>query len=99
MLALCMLYILPGLIRRDLWKSEDAAGFGIMWSMAHGGLNDWLWPHVAGLPMADKGPLAFWLGAACIRLFGGLLGDATAARIATIVFFLIGSFALWYATY
>jgi 4-amino-4-deoxy-L-arabinose transferase-like glycosyltransferase len=94
-----MLYILPGLIRRDLWKSEDAAGFGIMWSMAHGGLNDWLWPHVAGLPMANKGPLAFWLGAACIRLFGGLLGDATAARIATIVFFLIGSFALWYATY
>jgi 4-amino-4-deoxy-L-arabinose transferase-like glycosyltransferase len=99
LVALCMLYILPGLIRRDIWKSEDAAGFGIMWSMAHGGLNDWLWPHIAGLPMADKGPLAFWLGAACIKLLGGTLGDATAARVSTIAFFLIGSLALWYATY
>jgi 4-amino-4-deoxy-L-arabinose transferase-like glycosyltransferase len=97
--ALCMLYILPGLIRRDIWKSEDAAGFGIMWSMAHGGLNDWLWPHVAGLPMADKGPLAFWLGAACIKLLGSTLGDTTAARVSTIAFFLIGSLALWYSTY
>lgn len=97
--ALCMLYILPGLIRRDPWKSDDVSGFGIMWTMAHGGLNDWLWPHIAGLPMAEKGPLAFWIGAVCIKLFGGLLGDPLAARIATIAFFLIGSLALWYATY
>lgn len=99
LLALCMLYILPGLIRRDLWKSDDAAGFGIMWTMAHGTLKDWLWPHIVGLPMADKGPLAFWIGAVFIRLFGGLLGDATAARVATIGFFLIGSLSVWYATY
>lgn len=97
--SLCMLYILPGLIRRDPWKSDDAAGFGIMWTMAHGDLSDWLWPHIAGLPMADKGPLAFWIGAACIKLFGGMLGDVLAARIATIAFFLLGCFAVWYTTY
>jgi 4-amino-4-deoxy-L-arabinose transferase-like glycosyltransferase len=97
--ALCILYMLPGMVRRDPWKVDDAAGFGIMWTMAHGGVADWLSPHIVGLPMADKGPLAFWIGALCIRLFGGLVGDALAARIAIIVFFVIGSLALWYGTY
>jgi 4-amino-4-deoxy-L-arabinose transferase-like glycosyltransferase len=41
LVLLCLLYILPGLIGRDPWKNDDAAGFGIMWTMAHGGLNDW----------------------------------------------------------
>lgn len=97
--ALCLLYILPGLFGRDPWKTDDAAGFGIMWTMAHGGLQDWLWPHIVGLPAADKGPLAFWLGALCIKLFGWLLGDALAARVATVGFFLLGSLAVWYTTY
>ncbi|WP_136418390.1 glycosyltransferase [Herbaspirillum sp. ST 5-3] len=97
--ALCLLYILPGLIGRDPWKTDDAAGFGIMWTMAHGGLDDWLWPHIVGLPAADKGPLAFWIGAFCIKLFGSVLGDAGAARIATVGFFLLGSLSVWYTTY
>jgi hypothetical protein len=33
-LALCLLYILPGLIGRDPWKGDDATSFGIMWTMA-----------------------------------------------------------------
>lgn len=97
--ALCLLYILPGLIGRDPWKNDDAAGFGIMWTMAHGALSDWLWPHIVGLPMPEQGPLAFWLGAISIRLFGGLLGDTVAARIAVIGFFLLGSLSVWYTTY
>ncbi|NEX60563.1 ArnT family glycosyltransferase [Noviherbaspirillum galbum] len=100
LLSLCMLYILPGLIRRDPWKTQDdASGFGIMWTMAHGTLNDWLWPHIVGLPMPDKGPLAYWIGALCIKLFGPLLGDDLAARISTIGFFLLGCIAVWYTTY
>ena len=99
LVALCLLYILPGLIRRDPWKSDDAAGFGIMWTMARGGWQDWLWPHIAGLPVPGEGPLAFWLGALFIRLFGWLLGDALAARISTIGFFLIGALSVWYSTY
>ena len=63
--ALGLLYILPGLIGRELWK-DDASGFGIMWTMAHGSLNDWLLPNIAGLPVADEGPLAFWFGAVWI---------------------------------
>lgn len=97
--ALCLLYILPGLIGRDPWKPDDAAGFGIMWTMANGSLNDWLSPHIVGLAMPYEGPLAFWLGAVCIKLFGWLLGDPLAARIAPICFFLLGSMSVWYTTY
>lgn len=97
--SLCLLYILPGLFGRDPWKTDDAASFGVMWTMAQGGLEDWLWPHIVGLPAADKGPLAFWIGALCIKLFGWLLGEALAARIATVSFFLLGSLAVWYTTY
>ena len=51
LISLCLLYILPGLIRRDPWKTDDVAGFGIMWTMAHGGLQDWLLPNIAGMSM------------------------------------------------
>ncbi|HXA47772.1 MAG TPA: glycosyltransferase [Burkholderiaceae bacterium] len=99
MIALCMLYILPGLIARDPWKNLDAASFGIEWTMAHGNLSDWLWPHIGNLTMPEEGPLAFWLGAICIRLFGWLVGDPMAARIASICFFVVGSLSVWYATF
>lgn len=97
--ALCLLYILPGLIGRDPWKPDDAAGFGVMWTMAQGGLHDWLWPHIVGLPMPEKGPLAYWIGALCIMLFGPLLGEPLAARVATIGFFLLGTTSIWYTAY
>ncbi|MDQ2989255.1 MAG: glycosyltransferase [Pseudomonadota bacterium] len=96
--GLGLLYILPGLIGRDPWK-DDAASFGIMWTMAHGGLNDWLLPNIAGLPAVDEGPLAFWLGAVCIKLFGWLLGDVMAARVSTIGIFVIGALSVWYTAF
>ncbi|QBE64341.1 ArnT family glycosyltransferase [Pseudoduganella lutea] len=97
--ALAMLYILPGVIGRDPWKNDDAASFGIMWTMAHGAWQDWLWPNIAGMSMPEEGPLMFWLGALCIKLFGGLFGDVLAARIATIGVFLLGVLSLWYTTF
>ncbi|MES2902132.1 MAG: glycosyltransferase [Pseudomonadota bacterium] len=96
--GLGLLYILPGLIGRDLWK-EDAGSFGIMWSMAQGGLQDWLAPHIAGLPVGDEGPLAFWLGALAIKLFGWLLGDVMAARVSTIGVFVLGTMSVWYTAF
>ncbi|MDY0975359.1 glycosyltransferase [Massilia sp. CFBP9012] len=98
LLALGMLYILPGIIGRDLWK-EDAGSFGIMWTMAHGGLDDWLYPNIAGLASVDEGPLAFWLGAICIKLFGWILGDVLAARVSTIAIFALGTMSLWYTAF
>ena len=99
LLALALLYILAGLIGRDPWKNADAAGFGIMWTMAHGGLHDWILPNIVGMPMLEEGPLAYWISALFIKLFGGLFGDAMAARIANIFFFLLGALSLWLATY
>ncbi|RJG15283.1 ArnT family glycosyltransferase [Massilia cavernae] len=96
--ALGLLYILPGLIGRDPWK-DDAGSFGIMWTMANGGLADWLAPNIAGLPVADEGPLAFWLGAICIKLFGWLVGDVNAARISTIAIFITGTVSVWYTAF
>ena len=98
LLGLGMLYILPGLIGRDPWK-EDAASFGIMWTMAHGGVDDWLYPNIAGMASAGEGPLAFWLGALCIKLFGWLLGDVLAARVSTIGIFVTGAMSLWYTAF
>lgn len=98
-IALCLLYILPGLVRRDPWKSEDAAGFGIMWTMAQGGLPDWLAPHIVGLPMPGEGPLAFWIGALFIGLFGWAMDDALASRLSIIFFFSLGTAAVWQAAF
>lgn len=99
LVSLCLLYILPGILRRDPWKTDDAAGFGIMWTMAHGSLTDWLAPNIVGLPMPQEGPLAFWIGAILIKLFGWLTGDALAARLSTLVFFAIGALSVWRAAY
>ena len=96
--ALGLLYILPGLIGRDPWK-DDAARFGIMWTMAHGGVKDWLLPNIAGLPSPEEGPLAFWLGAVCIKLFGWLLGDVLAARVSNVGIFVLGTMSLWYTAF
>jgi len=96
--GLGLLYILPGLIGRDPWK-DDAASFGVMWTMAHGGLADWLYPNIAGLPSAGEGPLAFWLGALCIKLFGWALGDLLAARLSTIGIFVLGVASVWYTAF
>jgi 4-amino-4-deoxy-L-arabinose transferase-like glycosyltransferase len=92
--GLGLLYILPGLIGRDPWK-DDAGSFGIMWTMAHGTLADWLAPNIAGLPIGDEGPFAFWLGAVFIKLFGWLMGDIMAARMSTIAIFVTGTLSVW----
>src|SRR5471032_1197637 len=97
--ALGLLYILPGLIGREPWKDDDAASFGIMWTMAHGGLNDWLWPNIAGMSMPEEGPLAFWLGAIFIKLFSWIDGEVFGARTSTIGIFAIGTLSVWYTAF
>ena len=99
LMALCLLYILPGIVRRDPWKVDDASGFGIMWTMAHGALSDWLSPNIVGLAMPSEAPLAYWIGAILIRVFGWLTGDALAARLSILVFFAIGTLAVWRTAY
>jgi hypothetical protein len=96
---LLILYIGAGLVGRDPWGAEDAAGFGVMWSMAHGNPVDLVLPVVAGDWSAEEGPLPFWVGALMLRLFGGLLGEPLAARLSTVLWFALATTALWYAAY
>jgi len=97
--ALLFAYALPGLFGRDPWRSDDAAGFGVMWSMAQGGWSDWLMPHVVGIPFFEDGPLYFWFGALCIKLFGGFLPAHEVARLGTLVALLVATASIWYAVY
>jgi 4-amino-4-deoxy-L-arabinose transferase-like glycosyltransferase len=98
-----LVYAVPGLLGRDPWKPDDAASFGVMWTMAHGSVADWLMPNVAGAPVFDAGPLMYWLGAIAIHishLFAGLgLEESLAARAAPLVMVLTATTGVWYATY
>jgi 4-amino-4-deoxy-L-arabinose transferase-like glycosyltransferase len=96
LLALISAYIVSGLFGRDPWQEDDAAGFGVMWTMARSG--NWLLPSVVGEPVVVDGPLAYWAGAGSIALFGEAVGAIAASRLPAILWFFLATAALWYAT-
>jgi 4-amino-4-deoxy-L-arabinose transferase-like glycosyltransferase len=100
LLLMCTLYVVPGLVGRDPWRYEDAAGFGIAWTMAQAvrGGADWLMPNVVGVPMHEEGPLPFWLGAIAIRALPFLAPDTVVRGVAMawLALFLV---CVWYATW
>src|SRR5215470_6553489 len=96
---LLAVYAVAGLPGHDPWYQDDAASFGLMWTMARGNASDWLLPNVLGATVPEHGPLSFWTGAIFIRMLGPLLGDAAAARATCLFWFAICTSALWYATY
>ncbi|MDC6177443.1 glycosyltransferase family 39 protein [Ralstonia solanacearum] len=99
LLAICVIYGLSGLFYRDPWKNEDAAGFGVMWSMATGNGQDWLMPNIVGRPFVQTGPLVFWIGGAFIRVFGQWMGPSDASRLTTALFFFVTCACIWYGAY
>lgn len=82
--AVCALYLLPGTIGHDPWKSEDATHFGVAYAMLHDGA--WLQPELAGEPYNDFPPLYYWLAAALGAAFRWLLPLHDAVRLASAVF-------------
>ena len=80
LLILVAVWLLPGLIGHDPWKSEDAIGIGIAHQFASQG--DWLLPRLAGEHYAGDGPLFYWIAAAFAKLLGGLIAEHDAARLA-----------------
>ena len=95
--AIAILYALLGLVGHDPWKQDDAIGFGIAWTMSNGALADWLIPNIAGQMATEEGPLAFWLAAAFIKLFGGLLHPHDAARLASGAWAMLALYAAYRA--
>jgi 4-amino-4-deoxy-L-arabinose transferase-like glycosyltransferase len=103
LLLLCALYVVPGLLGRDPWRAQDAAGFGVAWTMARGlgqpgGLADWLMPNVLGVTVGDEGPLPFWLGAAAMRALP-LLPPDTMMRVTAMGWLALMLTCLWYGTW
>jgi 4-amino-4-deoxy-L-arabinose transferase-like glycosyltransferase len=88
--VLALAFVLPGLAGHDPWKSHDALGIGIAWSMALAG--DPIVPRVAGLPWLADPPFYHWFAAGFGRLFGAFMEFHAAARLASGAFMLA---ALW----
>ena len=77
---LVAIWLLPGLLGHDPWKSDDAVGIAVAHQfLAHG---DWLLPRLAGEHYADDGPLFYWIAAAFARMLGGVLAQHDAMRLA-----------------
>ncbi|MEM5292847.1 glycosyltransferase family 39 protein [Burkholderia sp. JPY481] len=99
LLAICIVYASFGLFGRDPWKNEDAAGFGVMWTMANGGAHDWLLPNLVGKYLTEDGPLGYWLGASAIRVLAPWVDASNASRVFTGLLFCAGCAFVWYAAY
>lgn len=102
LLLLCALYILPGFVGRDPWRTADAQGFGIALTMARGGVADWMIPNVAGESVMRDGPLPFWIGASFVRMAGpiaGWVGEHALVRLGAMTTLALAFVALWYGAY
>lgn len=104
LLLLCVLYVLPGFVGRDPWRTEDAAGFGIALTMGRGGLSDWLMPNIAGDMVPAQGPLPYWIAGAFARLGSPWAPDAlftehAMVRLATVLLLAATLALVWYASF
>lgn len=79
--ALCIAWILPGLIGHDPWKPDEAYTFGVVYELLQGG--SWVVPRLAGENFLAEPPLFHLSAAASAWLFSGLLPVHDAARLAT----------------
>jgi 4-amino-4-deoxy-L-arabinose transferase-like glycosyltransferase len=80
LLILLAIWLLPGLIGHDPWKSDDAIGIGIAHQFASHG--DWLLPRLAGEHYPDDGPLFYWIAAAFAKLLDAFVAQHDAMRLA-----------------
>src|ERR1700728_4648245 len=99
LLAICIVYASFGLFGRDPWKNEDAAGFGVMWTMANGSVKDWLLPNVVGKALTADGPFVYWFGAGFIRLLSPWVDASNASRVVTGLLFCLACAFVWYTAY
>lgn len=98
LLLFCSAYVIAGFIGRGPWKNADIAAFGYMRALA-GGQTDWLHPLLAGMPPETDGLLAYWLGAAAIRIAPAWMSADLAARIPFALLLGATLAATWYAVY
>jgi 4-amino-4-deoxy-L-arabinose transferase-like glycosyltransferase len=83
-LAVALLYLLPGLTGHDPWKQDETYITDIVRHMLASG--DWTVPTMAGAPFMEKPPLFYWVAAVCAALTSPVLPLHDGARIATSIF-------------
>jgi ribosomal protein L31 len=94
---LCAIYLLPGLVGRDPWRSADLHAFGLMSAMAEG-RTGWLQPALGGVT-TDAALLPHWLGAVFILAGQGWLAADLAARIPFALLLALTMGLVWYSTF
>lgn len=81
LIALCIAWILPGLIGHEPWKPDEAYSFGLIHHILQSG--DWIVPTLGGEPFMEKPPLYYISAALFGKLFSFALAPHDAARLTT----------------
>ncbi|MDD5240259.1 MAG: glycosyltransferase family 39 protein [Sulfuricella sp.] len=85
--ALCLAWILPGLVGHELWKPDEAHNSGVISHIIHSG--DWIVPTLAGEPFMEKPPLYYATAALFGKTFSFALPLHDAVRLSTGFFMAI----------
>lgn len=80
-LALCLAWLIPGLMGHDPWKPDEAYSFGLIYHILQTG--DWVVPTLGGEPFMEKPPLYYITAALTAKLFSPLLPLHDGARLAS----------------
>lgn len=98
--ALCLVWLLPGLLGRDPWKPAEAAIFGVVYEMVSAG--NWFIPSLGGEPFLRHPPFYYWTAALFARGFEALLPLHEGARLVNVLYvgatfgLLAGTARLWF---
>ena len=99
LLALLILFIIPGLLSRDFWSSHEISIFAVALTMINGSGVDWMLPNIDGVAYYTSGPFTAWVAAIFAKLFGWLFGIDSAARLSVLAWFAMGTASVWYGTW
>ena len=99
LLALLIIFIIPGLLSRDFWSSYELTEFALVQSMLQSDAAGWLLPTLGGTEYVTDGPLTIWISALFAKLFGFLFSEGSASRLSVLVWFAIASSSIWYGTW
>ena len=99
LLTLLAVFILVGLFSRDLWSGQESRMLAEVLAMTAGDPATWLFPMASGEVITDHGPLAAWLAALFVSLSPDFVSQIWSMRLTAIVWFVITTSSIWYATW
>lgn len=99
LLALLTVFILTGLFTRDLWSGDESRMLAEVLAMLSRDPATWLFPMASGEVITEHGPLAAWLAAFFVADTPDFISQIWAMRLTAIVWFVITTTSIWYATW